>query len=167
MPDDAAMWGLNEDCPKCQIIIEQQTKEIDAAPKLRHVVMPESYGTRLVQEPEKRVQQFVVGDRTVTQSQFLAVVTTFRYAANRIRETSRSEGRQFPGQLRMLLKQLDEIESAVLYPNNITDWDWLEGVGDSYIDRHQDGGHHKGDRFFPVGGLSTVPLPALSSILNL
>ena len=166
-PDDAAIWGqLDQDCPECQGVLERM-REMDAAPQLRHVEMPEPYGSRWVWEPEKRTQEFVVGDRTVAKSEFLALVMTFRYLAHRVWELSLSEGRPFPVNLRALLEQLDEMESAVLYPNNITDWDWRESVGDTYVSDHEARGHHKGDRFFPVGGLSAEPLPSLSSILNL
>ena len=166
-PDDAPMWGqLNEDCPECQGVMEQM-REMDASPQLRHVEMPEPYGSRWVWEPEKRVQAFIVGDRSVAKSEFLAVVMTFRYLAHCVWELSLTEGRPFPVDLRLLLEQLDEMESAVLYPNKITDWDWREGVGDTFVSDHEARGHHKGDRFFPVGGLSAEPLPELSSILNL
>ena len=166
-PDDAPMWGrLNQDCPECQRVIEQMG-EMDAAPQLRHVEMPEPYGSRWVWEPEKRTQEFIVGDRSVTKSEFLATVMTFRHLAHCVWELSLSEGRPFPADLRVLLERLDEMEGAVLYPNNITDWDWREGVGDTFISDREARGHHKGDRFFPVGGLSAEPLPALSSILNL
>ena len=141
--------------------------EMDAAPQLRHVEMPEPYGSRWVWEPEKRTQEFIVGDRSVTKSEFLATVMTFRHLAHCVWELSLSEGRPFPADLRVLLERLDEMEGAVLYPNNITDWDWREGVGDTFISDREARGHHKGDRFFPVGGLSAEPLPALSSILNL
>ena len=69
---------------------------MDTAPQLRHVEMPEPYGSRWVWEPEKRTQEFVVGDRTVAKSEFLAVVMTFRYLAHRVWELSLSEGRPFP-----------------------------------------------------------------------
>ncbi|MDE2843244.1 MAG: hypothetical protein OXN21_07675 [Chloroflexota bacterium] len=165
-PDDAPIWGqLNEDCPECQGVMEQM-REMDEAPQLRHVEMPEPYG-RWVWEPEKRVQSFIVGDRSIAKSEFLAVVMTFRYLAHCVWELSLSEGRPFPVDLGVLLEQLDEMESAVLYPNNIIAWDWREGVGDTYVSDHEARGNHKGDRFFPVGGLSAEPLPSLSSILNL
>lgn len=166
-PDDAPMWGrLNQDCPECQRVIDQ-LGEMDAAPQLRHVEMPEPYGSRWVWEPEKRTQEFIVGDRSVTKSEFLATVMTFKHLAHCVWELSLSEGRPFPANLRVLLESLDEMEGAVLYPNNITDWDWREGAGDTFISDREARGHHKGDRFFPVGGLSGEPLPALSSILNL
>ena len=166
-PDDAPMWGrLNQDCPECQRVIER-LGEMDAAPQSRHVEMPEPYGTRWVWEPEKRTQEFIVGDRSVTKSEFLATVMTFRHLAHCVWELSLSEGRPFPANLRLLLERLDEMEGAVLYPNNITDWDWRDGVGDTFISDGEARGHHKGDRFFPVGWLSDEPLPALSSILNL
>ncbi len=166
-PDDAAVWGqLDQDCPECQRVIDQM-REMDAAPRLRHVEMPESYGSRWIWEPEKRTQGFVVGERSVAKSEFLAIVMTFNYLVHCVWELSLSEGRPFPVNLRVLLEQLDDMESAVLYPNNITDWDWKEGVGDTYISDHEARRHHKGDRFFPVGGLSAGTLPSLSSILNL
>ena len=166
-PDDAPMWGrLNQDCPECQRVIEQMG-EMDAAPQLRHVEMPEPYGSRWVWEPEKRTQEFIVGDRSVTKSEFLATVMTFRHLAHCVWELSLLEGRPFPANLRVLLERLDEMEGAVLYPNNITGWDWREGVGDTFISEREARGHHKGDRFFPVVGVSAEPLPSLSSILNL
>ena len=166
-PEDAPMWGqLDEDCPECRSILEE-LRQMDAAPELRHVEMPEPYGSRWVWEPERRTQGFVVGDKSVAKSDFLAIVMTFRHLSLCVWELSLSEGRPFPANLRLLLEQLDEMEGAVLYPNNITDWDWREGVGDTYISGRESRGGHKGDRFFPVGGLSAGPLPALSSILNL
>ena len=49
-----------------------------------------------------------------------------------------------------LLRELDEIAGAVLFPNNISDWDWKEGVGDSYVSQDETVGYDKKDRLISL-----------------
>ena len=87
--------------------------------------MLEPYGRRVVTEPQRRPQGYVVGDQTVSRSELQAVLMLFKYVLTRwLPPTDRY--------VRML-EEVDRVNMAALYANNDLNWDCLEGVGESYI----------------------------------
>ena len=145
-PEDAARWGLNNDCPKCQDFLAQE--ESYAGPKRESVEMPAPYGVRWVGEPEKRVREYRVGDRTVNREELLAVVMMFKWYIGRMGGLH-PEG-HLPRTIYLFSRKLDETVNAVMFTNNILDWDWREGVGDSYIPDVEAQGYDKEDRHVPL-----------------
>ena len=160
-PDDAAKWRLNDDCPQCQYFLAQEASY--AGPKRASVEMPASYGVLWVNEPEKRVQEFRVGDHTVNREELLAVVTMFRWYIDRM-DDPQAEGR-IPRSIYLFSRELDEIVNAMLFTNNILDWDWREGIGDSYISDAQAQGYEKGDRLVPLKAFMEEIPPCPLSII--
>ncbi len=138
-PDDADSWGLDGECPACQPILAEQEKHWDEATRRRSLRMPESYGSRLVQEPERRQQEYIVGDQPISRTELQSVLIMFKYILGRVLQTHPKTG--------MMLREVNKIESAVLYANNIHDWDWLEGIGESYVSDHDAPDVSKGDKF--------------------
>ena len=141
-------WSQMQGCPECEALEAEEMKDFFAAPERRALKMPESYGVRLVHEPEKRVQQYEVADRTVAKEDLLAVLMMLKWWIRWV------DG-QFPDynmlrRLYPLLRELDEIAGAVLLPNNISDWDWKEGVGDSYVSQDETVGYDKQDRLISL-----------------
>ena len=127
-PDDAASWGLNEDCPKCQPILNEQNKRVDKSSQKRSVSMPAPYGRRLVWEPEKRTQSYIVGDRTVSRDELQSVLMMFEYFLSIVVA-------EYPENVeaRLMTEQVNKIGQAIQFANGIRDWDWLEGIGESYV----------------------------------
>ena len=124
-PDDAGCWGLDTDCADCRPLIAEQAQRLDDAQRTRSVEMPEPYGRRVVTEPQRRPQGYVVGDQTVSRSELQAVLMLFKYVLTCwLPPTDRY--------VRML-EEVDRVNMAALYANNDLNWDWLEGVGESYI----------------------------------
>ena len=138
-PDDSGSWGLDEECTVCQPILAEQAKQMDEASRRRSVWMPESYGNRLVQEPERRQQEYIVGNRTVSRNELQSVLMMFKYVLVTVLP-NRSDANR-------MLNQVDRIKKAVLYANNILDWDWLEGIGESYVPSHDTPDVSKCDKF--------------------
>ena len=147
-PDDAAEWLPLAGCPACETIHDEEMRDFYAAPPRDTVEMPASYGVRLVQEPEERVQQYEVADRTVNREELLAVVMMVQWCISLIRDTGPQD--RFPRLLWMLTKELDGVVNAVMFTNNILDWKWREGVGDSYITEDEAQAYHSGDRWVPL-----------------
>ena len=141
-PDDATSWGLDESCQGCQTILAKQAKQLEQneqkASQLRSVEMPEPYGTRLVQEPEQRLQAYIVGKRTVSRDELLSVLVMFEYILRKALP---------PVPISMgMLSEVVRIKKAVQYPNNIIDWDWFEGIGEGYISEHDSPDNSEGDK---------------------
>ncbi len=152
-PDDAGSWGLEEECPICQPIIAEFTKQTDEANRRKSLRMPEPYGSRLVQEPDLRSQKYIVGDKSVSRGELQCILMMFQYGLSRVNAHWKS---------RMILEEVDKINRAVLYANNILDWDWLEGVGESYISGRDAPDDTKGDKLLYPNkvGASVAALPA-------
>lgn len=149
-PDDASSWGLDDECAACLSILADQEKEWTSIERLRTLSMPESYGTRLVQEPRRRHQEYIVGNRTVSRSELQSVLVMFQYILVRFLPMGRYAGR--------MLEELISIEKAVLYANRIFDWDWLEGIGESYVPTHDSPDMSRGDKFlFPRRWWTELP----------
>ena len=138
-PDDADSWALDEECPACQPILAEQAKQLHETSRLRSLWMPEPYGSRLVQEPERRQQEYIVGDQPISRTEVQSVLIMFKYILGGVLQTHPKTG--------MMLREVNKIESAVLYANNIHDWDWLEGIRESYVSDHDAPDVSKGDKF--------------------
>ena len=55
-----------------------------------------------------------------------------------------------------MMRKVQEINDAVLFANNIRDWDWLEGVGESFVAGSLN--NSKGDKFlYPKRLLRELP----------
>ena len=126
----------------------KQMRDWYAPPKRESLEMPTSFGVRWVQEPEKRVQQYEVADRTVNREELLAVVMMVNWCIELVRDTHPEN--RLPHNLWMLSQELDTVVNAVSLTNNILDWNWREGVGDSYISDTEERGYNTGDRWVPL-----------------
>ena len=110
--DDAVMWFPQVECPACEAIESEEMRDWFAAPKRESLEMPASSGVRWVQEPEKRVQQYEVADRTVHREELLAVVMMVNWCIELVRGTHPEN--HLPRNLWMLSKELDGIVNAVI-----------------------------------------------------
>ena len=141
-PDDAGSWGLDEECPTCQPILAEHEKMLSEERRRRSVVMPAPYGSRVVQEPERRTQEYIVGNRTVSRSELQSILMMFEYVLVTVTPNICGSG--------VMLEEVDRIKKAVRYSNNILDWDWLEGMGESYVSERNAPNDSRGDKFlFP------------------
>lgn len=149
-PEDADSWGLDEQCDTCQPILTEQRDRMDKASRRRTLLMPESYGSRLVQEPEQRPQEYMVGDRSVSRDELQSILMMFKYILTTMAPPV--------AQTKIMLEEVDRIGKAVQYANNISDWDWLEGIGESYVSEDDAPYDSKGDKFlFPKRWWPTLP----------
>ena len=139
-PEDAALWGLKEGCPTCEPLIAEETRLWESLPFPRSVEMPAPYGSRLVNEPQRRVQQYIVGNRTVSRDELQSVLMMFQYVLVNLLPATSS--------LRMMGDHISLINRSILFANGVTDWDWLEGIGDSYVPEYLAPDDHTGDRMF-------------------
>ena len=162
-PDDATSWGLDESCQGCQTILAKQAKQLEQneqkASQRRSVEMPESYGSRLVHEPERRQQSYIVGSQTVSRGDLLSVLYMFHYTLAEILKTHPKDHKTL-----MFIEIISGIVNAVQYTNNMYDWDWLESIGESYVYRDRGTDNSIGDKFlFPKrwGGGAVPPCPLL------
>lgn len=162
-PDDVASWELDENCRSCQAILAKQAKQLERseqkARQRRSVEMPEPYGTRLVQEPERRQQSYIVGDQTVSRGEMLSVLYMFHYIMAEILKTYPRDSKTL-----MFIEIISGIVNAVQYANNMYDWDWLEGIGESYVYENEATDGSRGDKFlYPKrwGGGEIPPCPLL------
>ena len=140
--DDANSWGLDEECPACRPIIAESAKQSDKSNQRRSLLMPRPYGSRLIEEPGRRQQQYIVGNRTVSRSELQSVLIMVAYVLG-IAPPARPV-------VRMMLNQVQSIQKAIQHANNISNLDWLEGIGESYVtdaDIPDDG---KGDNFLCI-----------------
>ena len=81
--------------------------------------------TRLIHEPDwERTQSYVVGERTVRKEEMQAILMAFKLIF--------SLPQQSPQMAKALREEVEFILAGVNYPNNIRDWDWLDGIGESY-----------------------------------
>jgi hypothetical protein len=81
-------WQLKEGCPTCQPLIDEVNRMVeDSATRqpLRSVVMPAPYGTRVVQEPERRTQECRFGGGTVSREELQAVLILIKLVLPRFR----------------------------------------------------------------------------------
>ena len=139
-PEDAASWGLNQECSECQPIIIEQNNEIDESSQRTSVWMPTPYGSRLVQEPEKRTQSYIVGDRTVSRDELQSILLMFEYLLSIVL-------RYYPKHTdaHLMTETVKEIGHAIQFANGIRDWDWMGGIGEGYIP--EDDTPSSGDKF--------------------
>ena len=138
-PDDADFWRLDEECVHCQPILAEYMKQLDEAQSRRSVLMSEPYGSRLVVEPQRRRQEYIVGSRTVSRGELQSVLMMFKFVLLKVLPPDQ--------EARMMLKEVERIEKAVQYANNVTDWDWLEGIGESYVPKDDVPDDSIGDKF--------------------
>ena len=106
-------WQLKEGCPTCQPLIDEVNRMVeDSATRqpLRSVVMPAPYGTRVVQEPERRTQECRVGGGTVSREELQAVLILIKLVLPRFR----------PAGWALLSDQVDGILDAVQFANNLS-----------------------------------------------
>ena len=116
-------------------------------------------GVGLVHEPEPRQQAYVVGNRTVIRDELLSVLYMFHYILAEILKTYPKDTKAV-----MFREIVSGVVNTVQYANNIYDWDWLEGIGESYVYEHDIPGDSRGDKFlFPKrwGGGQLPPCPLL------
>ncbi len=139
-PEDADLWGLKEGCSACEPLIAEEAKLWDSIPVPRSVVMPAPYGSRLVNEPQRRVQQYIVGNRSVSRAELQAVLLMFQYVLVNVSSDTAAT--------RIMLQQISLINKSILFANGITDWDWLKGIGDGYVPEIEAPDDHTGDRMF-------------------
>ena len=86
-PDDAGSWGLDEECPACQPILADHARISDEVKRRRTLSMPAPYGRRLVHEPDRRQQSYIVGDKTVSRSELQSVLMMFKYVLDKVLPT--------------------------------------------------------------------------------
>ena len=102
--------------------------------------MPEAYGSRLVNEPQRRLQQYIIGNRTVSRGELQSALLMFQYIlVNMLPHTSF---------FREMRQHISLINRSILFANGVTDWDWLKGIGDSYVPEYLAPDDHTGDRMF-------------------
>ena len=88
------------------------------------VEVPFAGGTMLVAEPTRYVQKYVVGamyGRTVRKAEFLAIIACWRLWLMWCGEAAKG----LPHPLREMKDELDAVEVAVSFPNDIKDWDFV------------------------------------------
>lgn len=142
-PDDVTSWMLDESCQRCQAILAKQAKQLEQseqkARQRRSVEMPEPYGSRLVQEPDRRQQAYFVGNQTVNRGELLSILMLFEFPLTGILP-------QAP-RARLMLNEIERIIRSVRYANNMYDLDWLEGIGESYVYENETTDDSIGDKF--------------------
>ena len=143
-PDDAKQWGASESCPKCEEYISQEFPTINEPPPPSLLMPGENY-SRIVGPPKPRTQQYVVGERSVTKEELLAVAMRLKIG---LQGAAEDLGMANDRSVRRMIESLEDIIKAVLYPNNILEWNWLEGVGESYLTEAMDARNLQGDKFF-------------------
>lgn len=152
-------WQLKEGCPTCQPFIDEANRALEVFKPARSVVMPAPYGSRVVQEPDRRAQEFVVGEHTVKREEMQSILAMVDYILLRFAPRGHRD-------IALMLKFVREIQAAVRFANGIMDWDWLEGIGESYVPASATVGYHKGDRLLPLKRwwreLPPFPLDAVS-----
>ena len=136
-------WQLQEGCPTCQPLIDEANQAVQDIRPRRSIEMPEPYGNRIVQEPESRSQEFIVGAHTVKREEMQSVLAMVEYVLWRFAPRGN-------GDCALMLRLVRDIQAAVRFANGITAWDWLEAMGDSYIPAADTTGYHKGDRLLPL-----------------
>ena len=127
-PDDHEEWKLQENCETCLRIYREQQEEAQQIETTsgRSLWMPDRYGSRIVSEPRERTQQFLAGEKAIGKQELLCSLATIRLIATSILS---------PGQQgwEPLLFMVEQAMNGVMHPNEIEGWDWLEGMGESYI----------------------------------
>ena len=81
-----------------------------------------------MQEPEQRPQEYMVGNRSVSRSELQSVLMMFQYILVTVLSPNRKAG--------LMLNEVERIQQSVQYANGIYEWDWLEGIGESYVPDH-------------------------------
>ena len=94
-----------------------------------------------VAEPTRHVQKYVVGamyGRTVTRAEFLAIIACWRLWLVWCEEVAKG----LPRPLREMEDELDAVEVAISFPNEIKDWDFVSAYreGNLSLDRLQHDG---------------------------
>ena len=146
-PDDADIWGLEENCPACQPFIEEQSKIHDTMALQRSLEMPGNGFRFVVYEPQRRTQSYIMGNQTVSRSELQSVLMMFQYFLSGIQK--------YPD-IRWMMREVQEINDAVLFANNIRARDWLEGVGESFVAGSLN--NSTGDKFlYPKRWLRELP----------
>ena len=149
-PGDADLWGLDEECVDCKPFLAEHKKRLDESQSRRSVLMSEPYGSRLVVEPQRRRQEYIVGSRTVSRGELQSVLMMFKFVLTKMLPADQDS--------RIMLNEVERIEKAVQYANNVSDWDWFEGVGESYVPEGDSSDGSIGDRFlYPKRWWHTLP----------
>ena len=99
------------------------------------------FGTMRVAEPTRHVQKYVVGamyGRTVRKAEFLAIIACWRLWLVWCEEVAKG----LPRPLREMEDELDAVEVAIPFPNEIKDWDFVSAYreGNLSLDRLQHDG---------------------------
>ena len=143
-PDDAEQWGLSKDCLHCSEYLQRNHPSLNEPPPPTLLMRERGY-SRLVHSPKVRTQQYVVGERTVSREELQSIAMRLKFALGRVAKTMELENDR---RVAAMIDQLDKILKAIMFANNIYDWDWLEGVGESYLPEFMDTGNLQGDIFF-------------------
>ena len=160
---------LDPKCADCEPHLAERakrTKEIERTAHLRTVVQNEGGYTRLLNEPDwGRPQSYVVGERTVRKEEMQAILMAFKLIFSLPQQPALIS--------RAVREETEGILAEVNHPNNVRDWDWLEGVGESYQHGYMNSGD-SGDRFLYArrlwGGLTDEfppdPLKDLDTLIR-
>jgi len=142
-PDDAEEWGVNGECSSCTSYLSREFPALNGPPAPSLQMNDERF-SRIVRPPKERTQQYIVGERTVTKAELQAVLMRFREGLERAAKEINVENHR---KVNSMSEQIGDILRAVLFPNEIQDWDWLKGVGESYLPEFMDTGSLQGDKF--------------------
>ena len=160
---------LDPECADCAPHLAKRAmrqKEAEGTAHLRSIEQNEGTYTRLIHEPDwDRTQSYVVGERTVRKEEMQAILMAFRLIFSLPQQPTQMA--------RAVREEVEAILAGVNYPNNIRDWDWLEGVGESYQYGYMNNGD-TGDRFlYPrrlwggkAGEFPPDPLKGLDSLIR-
>ena len=167
---DTGIRDLDPGCADCAPHLAKRAKrggDAERTAHLRSIEQNEGTYVRLIHEPDwERTQSYVVGERTVRKGEMQAILMSFKLIF--------SLPQQPPQMARAVREEVEAILARVNYPNNIRNWDWLEGVGESYQYGYMNNGD-SGDRFlYPrrlwggqVDEIPPDPLKDLDSLITL
>ena len=160
---------LDPECADCAPHLAdraKRTKEAERTAHLRTIEQNEGRYTRLLHEPDwGRPQSYVVGERTVRKEAMQAILMAFRLIFYLPQQPS--------DMAHVVRQEAESVLAEVNHPNNIRDWDWLEGIGESYQHRYMNSGD-SGDRFLyprrlwggPTGDFPPDPPKDLYTLLH-
>ena len=132
------------------------------------VEVPFGGGTMLVEEPTRHVQKYVAGamyGRTVTKAEFLAIIACWEYWLTCCEKVTK---RRLPRPLREMQDELAAVKVAVLFPNGIKDWDFVEAYREGNLSLENVRSDGKTDTFVVLdtdlmSEMPPCPLIALST----
>ena len=157
---------LDAGCADCAPYLAEREKDAERTAHLRSIAQSEGTYTRMIHEPDwERIQSYFVGERTVRKEEMQAMLMSFKLIF--------SLPQQPPQIASAVREEVEAILAVVNYPNNIRDWDWLGGVGESYQYGYMNNGD-MGNRFlYPwrlwggqAGEFPPDPLKDLDSLIR-